>query len=50
MPWHSDVHLHVVKQDDVLIMGTDGVYDNLFDKDIMQCVNTPAQLEKEFNS
>ena len=53
MPWHSDVHLHVVKQDDVLIMGTDGVYDNLFDKDIMQCVNTspsPPQLDKDFNS
>jgi len=38
MPWHSDVHLHRVQDGDVLILATDGVYDNLRDPHVETCL------------
>ena len=38
LPYHADVYFHQVKDKDVVIMGTDGLFDNLFDKDILACL------------
>ena len=35
LPYHADVYFHQVQDRDVVIMGTDGLFDNLFEKDIM---------------
>lgn len=38
-PTNADVHAHMVKDKDIVILATDGVLDNLFDQDILTCVN-----------
>ncbi|TNV76749.1 hypothetical protein FGO68_gene3286 [Halteria grandinella] len=37
-PTHADVHAHMVQDKDIVILATDGVLDNLFDNDILSCV------------
>ena len=32
------MYFHQVRDKDVVIMGTDGLFDNLFEKDIMACL------------
>ena len=34
----ADLFVHSVKQDDLLVVGSDGVFDNLFDSDILACL------------
>ena len=34
----ADLFVHNVKQDDLVVMGSDGVFDNLFDQDILACL------------
>jgi len=36
----ADVYLHQVKHNDVLVMGSDGLFDNVFDKDLISCLQT----------
>jgi serine/threonine protein phosphatase PrpC len=31
---------HELKQSDIIIMGTDGLWDNVFDKDIHNCIKS----------
>ena len=38
LPYHADVYFHQVKDGDLIIMGTDGLFDNLYEPDIMQCI------------
>ena len=38
-PTNADVHAHIVEDNDVVILATDGVLDNLFNEDIMMCLN-----------
>ena len=33
------MHAHIVEDNDVVILATDGVLDNLFNEDIMMCLN-----------
>ncbi len=37
-PTNADVHVHPVQKGDVVILATDGVLDNLFNEDIINCV------------
>mmetsp|Transcript_44260 Transcript_44260/g.42958 ORF Transcript_44260/g.42958 Transcript_44260/m.42958 type:complete len:168 (+) Transcript_44260:206-709(+) len=39
LPYDADCTLHLVKNNDIVVMGSDGVFDNLFDKEIKSCVN-----------
>ena len=37
-PTNADVHVHPVKPKDIVVIATDGVLDNLFNEDILQCI------------
>ena len=38
LPYHADVYLHQVEDKDVVIMATDGLFDNLYDPDVLSCL------------
>ena len=39
LPEHADVHKLWVTEDDLVILGTDGLFDNLFDAEIIAIVD-----------
>lgn len=42
-PHHADSFEIQLKQGDIIILGTDGLFDNLWDKDILEAVNTNSE-------
>ena len=43
LPEHADVHKLEVTQDDLVILGTDGLFDNLFDAEIVAIVDAHSK-------
>jgi hypothetical protein len=46
-PWHADVEKFVVENGDILVMGTDGLWDNVYDADVLEALSsgsTPQQM------
>ncbi|KAK3842875.1 MAG: phosphatase 2C-like domain-containing protein [Linnemannia gamsii] len=46
-PTDAQVFTVKVESGDIVVMGTDGIFDNLFDEDILEEVRQPAYLEKK---
>lgn len=44
----SHCRVHIVQDDDVLVLSSDGVLDNLFDEDILTCLHRPRRDPKAF--
>ena len=44
LPTDSKSEAHQVREGDLIVMATDGVWDNLFESDIMTCVNSSRDL------
>ena len=44
LPYMSDVFHHAVLHNDVVVMGSDGVFDNLFEPEILKCLKTTGDL------
>lgn len=38
-PTNADMHAHLVQNKDIVVLATDGVLDNLFNEDILLCLN-----------
>ena len=38
LPTDADTRVHVVKNKDLVILASDGIFDNVFDKDILKCL------------
>ena len=45
-PSLSDINEHAIRDGDIIILGTDGCFDNMFDEDILKIVS-PIILEQE---
>jgi len=39
----SEVYHHTINHDDVIVMGSDGVFDNMFNEDILSCLEGSFQ-------
>ena len=49
LPYHADVYFHQVKDKDVVIMGTDGLFDNLYEPDILACLEDDNKYSVPFD-
>ena len=38
MPYNAYDNFHEIQENDIIVMGSDGLFDNLFDEDIHDCV------------
>jgi protein phosphatase PTC7 len=50
-PWHADVEKFQVESGDILVMGTDGLWDNVYDADVLEALSsgsTPQQMADRF--
>ena len=47
LPYHSEVWLHKVQHKDLIILGSDGLFDNLFDEDLTKCIGDLADRAVE---
>ena len=43
LPYHAEVYFHQVQDGDVVIMATDGLFDNLYDRDVLACLETSTE-------
>ena len=44
----AEVYLHKVKHNDVIVLGSDGLFDNVFDKDLISCIqNQETKFESQ---
>lgn len=39
LPTHSDQYIHLVEHNDLVVVASDGLYDNLYQEDILSCFN-----------
>lgn len=37
--------MHIVKDKDIFLLASDGIFDNLYDHDILECLNKSASLQ-----
>ena len=35
---YPDVNEHIIQEKDIIVVASDGVFDNLFDSDLMECI------------
>jgi serine/threonine protein phosphatase PrpC len=40
LPTDSDCRIHLVNDKDLVILASDGILDNIFDKDILSCLKS----------
>lgn len=45
-PYHADTFAHFVQHNDILVLATDGVLDNLYDPMIISCIQPEINLAK----
>lgn len=38
LPYHADIAQHSVNHNDIIVLGTDGIFDNLYDQDVLKCL------------
>ena len=53
-PWHADKYLHQLQHGDIIILASDGLWDNLSDSQILACLHShevdtmPGQVLKYY--
>ncbi|TNV76304.1 hypothetical protein FGO68_gene11534 [Halteria grandinella] len=40
LPYDSDCRMHIVQDRDIFLLASDGIFDNLYDKDILDCLTS----------
>eukprot|EP00347_Sterkiella_histriomuscorum_P014902 403359078 len=50
LPTHADLNQHPVQHNDLIVLGTDGVFDNLYDKDVLKCLKPEVDYTNESNA
>ncbi|CDW74148.1 serine threonine family 2c [Stylonychia lemnae] len=38
LPYNADDNSHILEENDILIMGSDGLFDNVYDEDLLNCI------------